>query len=77
LELTDIKQVAHQFFIRVKGDVASLKDKVWELFGEVEVIKADGVDGEMAFLTSVLTEEEINEKISKLPNVLNMIRVRF
>ncbi len=77
LELTDVKQVAHRFFIRVKGDMASLQDKVCDLFGEVEVVKADGVDGEIAFLTSMLTEEKISEKISKLPNVLNMIRVRF
>ncbi len=77
LELTDVNQVKNRFFIRVSGEEEEVKEKVKKLFGEVEVVTAEGVTGEYAFLTSSLEEQELKNKIESLDGVLNKIRVRF
>ncbi|NLP34003.1 MAG: homoserine dehydrogenase [Clostridiales bacterium] len=78
LELKDISQVKHRFFIRVEGTAdTSLKNKIKDLFGEVEEVTADGVDGEYAFLTSLIKEQDITKIRENLPGILNVIRVRF
>lgn len=75
LQLKDVGQVPHRFFVRIKGNMD--KKKVRDMFGEVEEVTADGVSGEYAFLTSVLKEQEIKEMREKLPEIRNVIRVRF
>ncbi len=77
LELTDVSRVKNRFFIRLAGNEEVFKDKVNQLFGEVEVVKAEGVEGEYAFLTSSLEEHELQEKIEQLDGVLNKIRIRL
>ena len=77
LELTDINKVQHRFFIRVAGDDSKVKASVVELFGEVEEVKAMGVTGEFAFITSKITEQELNAKKKNLPGAISVIRVRF
>lgn len=77
LELTDINQVVHRFFIRVSGDSDSIRSQVNQLFGGVDEVNADGVTGEYAFITSVITENKLNEIKEKMPEILSVIRVRF
>lgn len=77
LELSDINQVGHRFFIRVKEDSPAIKTQVSNLFRNVEEVKADGVAGEYAFITSVMTEEELKKSKEALGQVINVIRVRF
>ena len=77
LELTDINQVKHRFFIRLQDYAQSHKELVRELFGEVEEVVVADVQNEYAFITDLITEQELNEKKSKLPNVLTVIRTRF
>ncbi len=77
LELTNIDQVKQRFFIRVAGDSAKIKEQVLELFGEVEEVLVDGIDGELAFITSNTSEQEMKDKTKLLPEVLSVIRVRF
>ena len=76
LELTDINQVEHRFFIRMK-DGTKVKDQVKKLFGEVEEVVVPEVSGEYAFITANLAEQSLREKTSNMDNVLNFIRVRF
>ncbi|HHV09775.1 MAG TPA: homoserine dehydrogenase [Clostridiales bacterium] len=76
LELTNIDRIQHRFFLRIK-DNAKVKEQVAALFGQVEEVRAEGVSGEYAFITSDMTEQELNEKKSSLADVLSMIRVRF
>jgi homoserine dehydrogenase len=76
LELTDINQVEHRFFIRMK-DSSRAKEKGKELFGNVEVVKHPEIIGEYAFITENVTEQKLKEKINELDDVLNVIRVRF
>lgn len=78
LELTDINQVQHKFFIRVTGNNEDRKAQVRELFGAVEEIKVEGLNtAEYAFITPLLTEKVLKEKRENLSDVLNVIRVRF
>lgn len=77
LELTDINQVQHRFFIRVTGEAASVKEEAGKLFGDIEEVVAEGVEGESAFITSNIAEQELKEKIEHLAGVVSIIRVRF
>jgi homoserine dehydrogenase len=77
LELTDINQVKHNFFMRVKDSTPAVKEQVQSLFGEVEEVTAPDVSGEYAFITQSISEQDLKEKLSSLKDVLSIIRVRF
>ena len=77
LELADINQVKHRFFVRVEGNGDSIKGKVKDLFGDIEEVTMDHAGNEYAFLTSLLEEQEMKNIREKLPEIRNMIRVRF
>lgn len=75
LELCHKTHAKHPFFIRL-SEANSLAGKVKEIFGSVEEVKLDGVVGEYAFITGLLSEEEFSDKISSFDNVINYIRVK-
>jgi len=78
LELTDINQVEHKFFIRIAGNVNDQKEAIKDLFGEVEVVTVEDINSEeYAFITPLMTEQELKEKREIVPGVINVIRVRF
>ncbi len=77
LELADINQVKHRFFVCVEGNSDSIKGKVKDLFGDIEEVTMDHAGNEYAFLTSLLEEQEMKNIREKLPEIRNMIRVRF
>jgi len=78
LELTDINQVEHKFFIRIAGNVNDQKEKIKDLFGEVEVVTVEDINSEeYAFITPLMTEQELKEKKEIISGVINVIRVRF
>lgn len=76
LELSDIKQAKHKFFVRLSGDKSSNIAKVNELFGEVTDVK-EVVAGEYAFITKEVSEGEFADKQTSLTNVISRIRVSF
>ena len=77
LELTDLGKVSHRFFLRVPGKPDALREKVRELFGPVEEVAVPGLEGEYAFVTARITEQEMKVKKEALDGVLSVIRVRF
>lgn len=77
LELTDVNQVQHRFFLRIKGEAPEIKAQVREIFGEVQEVVANGVSGEYAFITGSITEQALKEKSGRLEGILSTIRVRF
>jgi len=77
LEMADINLVENKFFLRVEGDSSKIREQVKELFGETEEVKAEGIEGEYAFITPMITEQALKEKKECLSNVLSVIRVRF
>ena len=76
LELTDINEVEHRFFLRVVMDHPDKIDEIRNLFGIVEPVSAE-IDGEYAFITPLMAEQEMKNKKDQLNGVLSVIRVRF
>ena len=46
-----------------------------EVFGQVEFVKADDVEGEFAVITDEMTEAEYAQKAEEMPEVVKMIRM--
>ena len=72
LELADYKMVTNRFFVRTKADETAVKNA----FGAVEFVAAEGVNGELGFVTEEMTEAAYEEKAAKLADILQMIRVK-
>lgn len=71
LELIDHTSLETRYFVRTTAD----KAEVEQVFGSVEYVNAEGVSGELGFITAGMSEADYQEKASKLENVLQMIRV--
>lgn len=71
LELVDHKSLENRYFVRTTAD----KTEVEKVFGNVEYVAAEGVSGELGFVTAGMSEADYQEKAAKLENVLQMIRV--
>lgn len=72
LELVDYKKSSNQFFVRVSGED---KGAVEKAFGSVAYVSAEGVTGELGFVTETMTEAEFEKKAAELGNVVQTIRV--
>lgn len=71
LELVDHTNLQNSYFVRTTAD----KEAVERVFGEVSYIAAEGVTGELGFVTERMSEAVYQEKAAQLENVLQMIRV--
>ena len=72
LELVDYKDFEHKFFVRTSADTT----KISEVFGMVNYVSTEGVEGEIGFLTGLMKESEFEVKKAKLSNVIQVIRVK-
>lgn len=77
LELTDVKDVEHRFFVRVSDCDGQTRELINQVFGEIEEIKADAREKDYAFLTEALSEAEYEKKAEKIGRPLSRIRVMF
>ena len=77
LELTDINEVGHRFFVRMENSDTFVREQVNRLFGKVEEITVEGITDEYAFITSTIKEEDLKVKKEQLKGVLSVIRARF
>lgn len=73
IHLMDFGQTKGRFFVRVKK---SGEETAKALFGPVEKIELEGLDGEFAFVTEVMSETEAAEKLAQLPELIARIRVK-
>lgn len=73
LELADISTLENKFFVRVPQ---AEKEAAKAAFDIEREMTADGVSGEFAFLTALITEGEFEEKAKKL-TVLSRIRAEL
>ena len=70
LELADISTVENKFFVRTTASAEEVK----AVFGDVAVL--GGVaDGEIGFVTAVMSEAAYKESAEKLSGIISMIRV--
>lgn len=72
LELVDYKKSVNRFFVRITGED---KAAVENTFGSVTYVSAEGVTGELGFVTESMTEAEFEQKADALGTVVQTIRV--
>lgn len=79
LDLGKFEDTQSKFFVRVKDEDIDDIDlvQIKELFGNVLWVKAEGVEGESAFITESVKEGQFAENIKLVPNVKSIIRVDF
>lgn len=70
-QLTDIGDVSHRFFVRL---TAEKKDAAIDLFGTVAEVSA-GIAEEFAFISELIKEKELEEKIQTLGGAISRIRL--
>ncbi len=73
-ELTPVSSTGKRFFVRVEGSAAD-GGKFAGIFGPVELVDA-GIEGEIGFVTEVMSEARYEECAAQVPGILGMIRVR-
>ena len=71
LELVDYKEWENRFFIRTTADKAAVE----RVFGTVTYVQAEGVTGELGFVTEKISESDCEKKEAELGNILQKIRV--
>lgn len=75
LELVEMGSVKNRFFIRVLKDDNSMSD-IKSLFGQIKEVP-DVVENEYAFITPLISENEMKDKKEQLEGFLGSIRVKF
>ncbi len=70
LELVDYKTSENRFFVRTGADKAAVE----AIFANVDYVEAEGVSGELGFVTAKMTEEAFAEKAATLADVRSTIR---
>ena len=70
MALADYKTMS-RFFVRTTSDEQAVK----AAFGEVDFVKAEGVSGELGFVTEKMTEAQYQQKAEALNGIVQMIRV--
>ena len=76
LPIGDFRDAVNRFFVRVSADSIT-KEEVRKLFGDVTYVTAEGIDGELAFITSAMTEGSFADAIAKIDKIYSIIRVAF
>lgn len=76
LPIGDFRDAVNRFFVRVSADSIT-KEEVQKLFGDVTYVTAEGIDGELAFITSATTEGSFADAIAKIDKIYSIIRVAF
>ena len=64
-----------RFLCTHKGD-RGVKEELEQTFGEITVIKPEGVEGEFGFVTSVMKEGDFERGAEKYPQIQKMLRVK-
>lgn len=72
MALADYKLTTNRFFVRT----TAAEDEVLAAFGDIEIVRVEGIDGELGFVTELMSEAEYEEKAAKLNGILQMIRLK-
>ena len=75
IELVSLLHTNKRFFVRIKGEVDSLKTYLESRFGPVEIIQLDESVEEFGFITQVMSEGSYAEIAQEFPGILQMIRL--
>lgn len=75
LTLADKSSVRGKYFVRIAGNVEELKSHLEAVFGTIEVVEVDDIEGEFGFATGVMSEGTYEEKAKQFPAIKCMIRM--
>lgn len=76
LKIEDKAGSRRKFFVRMKGSEEELLPHILDSFGEVEVVKVPGLDGEFGFITPVMMEGDYETRAGLYQDqILHMIRI--
>ena len=76
LQLEDKADAKRRFFVRIRGNEEELLPRLRDSFGEVEVVRAEGLEGEFGFVTPVMMEGDYVTRANIYRDqILHMIRV--
>ena len=76
LPIGDFRDAVNRFFVRVSADSIT-KEEIQKLFGDVTYVTAKGVNGEIAFIPSAMTEGSFADITAKIDKIFSIIRVAF
>ena len=76
LHLEDKADSKRRFFIRLKGDAQEMLPALQDSFGDIKIIRADGLEGEFGFTTPVMMEGDYDTRANIYKDqILHMIRI--
>ena len=75
LELSDIADAKSRFFVRISGSADMKMEEITDQFGEVKPVSVDGVTGEFAFVTQVMSEAEFEKAAEVTEGIITRIRM--
>lgn len=76
LKLEDKADAKRRFFIRMKGDEKEMLPDLKYSFGEIELVHAEGLEGEFGFVTPVMMEGDYDTRAKSYKDqILHMIRI--
>ena len=76
LHLEDKADSKRRFFIRMKGDAQEMLPALQDSFGDIKIIRADGLEGEFGFTTPVMMEGDYDTRANIYKDqILHMIRI--
>ena len=74
--LEDKSSMKRRFFIRMRGNVEEKIEDIKYSFGEVEIVKVDGLENEFGFVTPVMMEGDYDTRAKSYGDqILHMIRI--
>ena len=74
--LEDKSSMKRRFFIRMRGNVEEKIEDMRYSFGEVEIVKVDGLEEEFGFVTPVMMEGDYDTRAKSYGDqILHMIRI--
>ncbi len=76
LELKDKADTTYRFFVRIKGNITELKEKVEAVFGPVQTLILEGEQEEFGFVTDTMSEGQYEALAGNFPQICQMIRVK-
>ena len=74
LELLPIEDTSRRFFIRFRGTLQDLQEKVENCFGPGKVVSVPELEDEFGYMTELMTEGEYLKKAEEFPEIIHMIR---
>jgi homoserine dehydrogenase len=73
LELGNVDDFEHAFFVRVPSDTD--EEALKTAFGEINLVKLDEIKDEFAFITPIMKEKVFQNKIKDFKSVMSVIRL--